>query len=213
MYNKSFSDLGKPYEKNDSIARNKTKNYIFVYEVTKPDEKANFLLKYQDYDSKEKKQIRIKLRMLDISKFVKRDTVSLGETLKVQMNDDLYHEFKLSNLEIVDRKAYTYESCDANYNCPMVQKDAVAAKNKKIVFFKIEENNRTTNEFISMLNRYGKIKYIVEGKEYVENIKIKVNNYKGNYAYLETSDLIENANKITLVFTVRTNQFFYNLKG
>ena len=211
-YNKSFTDLGKPYEKNDTISRNQTKNYLFIYEVTKPNEKANFLLKYQDY-GKKTKQIRIKLKMLDISNFVKRDTVSLGEKLKVQMNDNLYYEFILKDIKITDRQKYTYESCSADYRCPIIEKDAIADKNKKIVFFTINDNNKTTYEFVSMLKKYGKIKYVVDGKEYVENIKIKVNNYRGNYAYIETSNLIEKASKITIVFTIRTNQFFYNIKG
>ncbi len=212
IYNKYFTDLGNPYEKRDIIARGQTKNYLFIYEVTKPNSDSNFLLKYQDLISKDKKQIRIKLKMLDISNFVKRDTVSLGEKLKVQMNDNDYYEFTLSNLDISNTEKYSYQSCDANYNCPIYETNINAADNKILVMFKIK-GNKTNNDFINMLQRYGKIKYIVDGKEYTENIKLKITNYRGNYAYVETSNLIEKATKITLVFTVRTNQFFYNLKG
>ena len=212
IYNKSFADLGKPYEKKDIIERKKTKNYIFIFEVTKPSDKANFLLKYQDLGSEATKQIRIKLKMLDISNFVKRDTVSLGEKLKVQMNDKLSYEFSLSNLKIDNTQTYTYQSCDASYNCPIYETTTTASPNKTLIFFKVN-GNKTNKEFINMLSKYGKIKYIVNGKEYSENIKLKITNYRGNYAYIETSDMIKDANKITLVFTVRTNQFFYNLKG
>ena len=64
-----------------------------------------------------------------------------------------------------------------------------------------------------MLKRYGKIEYVTDGKRYIENVKLKVTKYRGNYAYLEVSDLIENAERVKIIFTVRTNQFFYTLKG
>ena len=211
-YNKSFSDLGKPYEKHDSIARKKTKNYLFIYEVTKPSDKANFLLKYQDMDSKEKKQIRIKLRMLDISEYKLRDTKTIGETLKVQMNKDLSYEFSLSDLQITDRIKYTYESCNANYNCPMVENTKVASKNKKILYFKID-TDKSTRDFVSMLTKYGTLTYIIGEKVNRVNIKMAVNKYTGNYAYIEVPKEIENASDITLSFIVRTNAFYYNLKG
>ena len=210
-YNRSFVDLGTPYTKMSTIARGKTKNYLFIYEVDKPNEKANFLLKFQDLISKDKKQIRIKLNMLDISEFKDRETALLDNELTVWLNNNDKYSFTFSDFEITDNKIYTYEACNYNYRCPIYENTLTSGPNKKILFLKFMTNIET-NEFIEFIKKYGKIQYMVDNKDYYVNIKYKINKYRGNYLYLEVPSDIENASDIKFVFTIRTNRYFYKVR-
>ena len=210
-YNNSFKDLGNTYVKGNTLARNQSKNYMFVYEIEKPSENANFLLKYQDMGSKDKKMIRFKLKVLDISDFKERDTVNIDNEINIPVNSDLAYKFSLSNLTITDTKKYTYESC-SGYNCPIIESELVASNNKKILYLKLDSET-SVYDFLSFLYKYGKIKYTVDGKEYVEEISIKTKKYRGSHIYLEVPSNIEKADTITLMFTIRTNQYFYILRG
>ena len=63
------------------------------------------------------------------------------------------------------------------------------------------------------MKKYGKVRYTVNGEEKEEKVRYAVSTYRGNYGYLVVSSDIKNATSISLVFTVRSYQYFYNIKG
>lgn len=208
-FNSSFKDMGTLYEKNKVMYNEEVKNYILVYEVDKPSSKANFLLKYQQVNSEDKKMIRVKVKVLDISSFKEKGSSSLNNEFTVPINLEQEYKFSLSLYELTDSKNYTYESCYL-YDCPIYEKTLVPSNEKTLLFFKIN-SDKTTTDFLAFLKKYGKVRYVVEDKEYLEKINFKITNYRGSYAYLEIDNNIKNAKQVDLVFTVRTYQYFYNL--
>lgn len=209
-YNKSFADMGTTYSKDKIIPYKGTQNFILIYEVDKPDDNSNFILKYQElYASK--KMTRIKVKVLDISTFKQKGISSLNETLNVPLNLNQSYDVMISQYEVTSNKKYTYESC-YSYNCPIYEKELTATNGKMLLFFKWESDT-DLQDFLSFLKRYGKVRYFVDDQEYIENVSFKITNYRGKYAYLEVNQNIQNATSIELVFTVRTYQYVYKLKG
>lgn len=210
QYNKSFADMGNTYSKDKIISYKETQNFILIYEIDKPDADSNFLLKYQElYTSKKMTHIRVKV--LDISTFKQKGISTLGKKLNVPLNLSKGYDITIPQYEVTKDKKYTYESC-YSYNCPIYEKVLTAKNGKKLLFFRWESDT-DLQDFLSFLKKYGKVRYQIDNQEYIEKISLKITNYRGKYAYLEVNQNIENATNIELVFTVRTYQYVYRLKG
>jgi len=210
-FNKSFSDMGTAYDKDKIIPYGQTQNFILIYEIEKPKKDANFLLKYQEVYSENKKLVRVKIKVLDISAFKEKGNTTLNNELSVPINLDKEYKLNISNYEVTKDKEYTYESCYL-YDCPIYEKTLTASNGKTLLFLKGNVGT-TQQEFLTFIKKYGKVRYIVDGNEYLENVSLKITKYRGNYAYLEVNEQINNASSIELVFTVRTYQYIYKLKG
>lgn len=209
-YNKSFADMGNTYNKDKIIAYKETHNFILIYEIDKPKTDSNFLLKYQElYTSK--KMTRIKVKVLDISTFKQKGMSILGEKLNVPLNLSKGYDITIPQYEVTKDRKYTYESC-YSYNCPIYERVLTATNGKTLLFFKWASDT-DLQDFLSFLKKYGKVRYRVDNQEYIEKVSLKITNYRGKYAYLEVNQNIENATNIELVFTVRTYQYVYRLKG
>lgn len=209
-YNNSFSDLGILYEKDKTFSYQENQSIILIYEVDKPDDNANFLLKYQDTVSKDKKLIRIKIKIQDISTLKERDTKLLTEEMTVPINNATSYTFSLTQYEITDSKKYTYESCYL-YNCPIYEKLLTAENDKTLLFLKVDTDS--IQDYLSFLKKYAKIRYIIGENTYTEKISLKISKYRGNYVYLEVSNKIKEASKVEIVYTIRTYQYIYQIKG
>lgn len=209
-YNKSFSDMGTLYQKDKSFIYQQKETIILIYEVDKPKDGANFLLKYQDLVSKDKKLILIKIKIQDISLFKEKDNKRIKEEMTVPINNDTAYSFKITEYEISDSRKYAYESCYL-YNCPIYEKLLTASNNKTLLFLKIDTDS--IQDYLSFLKKYAKIRYKIGDKTYTENISLKISKYRGNYAYLEVSNKIKDASKLEIVYTVRTYQYMYQIKG
>ena len=74
-------------------------------------------------------------------------------------------------------------------------------------------SSNTTYETLQDFIRYGKIRYVVNGKAYEEKLKSNVTKkYRGNYLYFDVNEKIVNASSIELILTVRNNQYIYIIK-
>lgn len=210
-YNDSFKDLGNVY-KNVSIKAKETVSYILVYEINAPKSNSNFLFKYQNVLSSNK-LIRIKARILNISEFKIKGDYKYSDSVSIPINENKTLSFKLTDFSINDSINYRYQSCDSNNICPIYQ-DTVSKSGKKILYTKVYLNDTSREDFLSFVNNYGKIRYLVNGTYMTVPVKFAVTkNYKGNYLYLEVPSDVVNATSIDLYFTIRTYQYFYNLKG
>lgn len=209
-FNSSFKDMGNVYEKNKVIYSGEEKKYILVYEVDKPTSNSNFLIKYQEVLSKDNKLIRVKIKVLDITGFKQRETASLNNLLTVPIYDNNIIKFKILDYSISDTKKYIYESC-FSYNCPIYEGTLKASNGKTLLYLNVDSDTSISN-YLSFIKSYGKLLYVIDGKEYTKNINLKVSKYRGNYVYIEVDNNIQNASYIELLFTIRTNQYKYILK-
>lgn len=211
-YNIYFSDMGNTYE-NKNIKPKETVTYSLIYEVKKPSEKANFLLKYQDMVTKGGKLISVKMKVLDISTFKTKGQFSYPEQAIVPINEETNMTFNFDKIEIVPNVTYHYQYCLPN-SCPIYEKTITATNGYKILYLKGNFNTDTTQEFLNFLKKYGKISYTKDGKTNQSNINFAVNgNYQGKHIYLSIPDNIAEADSISFIFTIRTYQYFYQIKG
>lgn len=208
-YNEQFEDLGNVFKK-QALKGNTTSNYFLIFEIKKPTEDSNFILRYQDLVS-HSKLIRIKLSIKDISGIVLKDTKKYKEDINVQVNKDKVLNYKINNYEIGTSYLYTYEIC--NYTeCYIKEGYTSSSLGKKVLYMKVSSND-TLHSILQDFIKYGKLRYVVNGKSYEERIKTNVTKkYRGNYFYFDINDLASNASSLELVLTIRNNQYIYKLK-
>lgn len=206
-FNECFSDLG-PVFKHQNLEGGQLANYFLIFEVDTPTNKTNFKLQYQDRS----KLIRIKLQIKDISAFVVRDTKNIGEVEDVVINLEETKKIQITSFEIGKSYKYTYESCYIN-SCPIYEATASASTNRDILYLKVNPLKSTTKEILSFMLKYGKVRYKIDGVEYQETFTSSIKRtYKGNFILVDVASNINLASEISLVFTIRNNQYIYKLK-
>ena len=210
-YNHYFKDMGNLYN-NKEINGKESTSYILVYEVPKPKDKANFVLKYQDVYNK--KLIQIKVKILDISSFKAKGEAFYPNSFEIPINTSLSMWFKVNSYEIGNTFNYTYQKCDSTGSCPIFEDTYNSnGKNKVLhVKFGLKENDR--KEFLSFVSNYGKVRYTLNGEQKTVSIKYAITKeYRGNHLYLIVPNEIENASNVDLIFTIRSYRYTYHLKG
>lgn len=210
-FNTYFTDMGNLYTENKKIKGKQTQKLLFIYEIKNPTEKSNFLLTYQ-YKEASAKATKIRIKVVDISKFITKATSKLTEEIEVPINLDKKYNFSIPNYQLTDSITYRYEECNATGNCPIYEATLNKKDNKTILYFRFDTTDSKT-EFISFLQKYGKVRYKIDGVTKEQKIKYQLSKYRGNYAYIEVSDEIKKATTIELCLTVRSYQYFYKLKG
>jgi len=212
-FNEYFQDMGNLYN-NKNLKANSTTSYVLIYEVPKPKDNANFILKYQDaYNGKTGKLVQVKIKILDISAFKEKGNSRINKEFTIPLNLQEKVTFKISGYKILNSINYTYQSCNPD-SCPIYEAKVNAPKGYKILYMRGSYDNKTTLEYVEFLKKYAKIRYRVNGKLKEDSIKVAVNkNYLGNHIYLLVNDDIKDSNYISLVFTVRTYRYNYVIKG
>lgn len=211
-FNSYFVDMGNLYTKEKSIKAGETQNLLFVYEIKKPKENSNFLLTYQT-SNVNKNASRIKIKVVDINKFITKGSAKVGEEIEIPINLNDKRNFTISNYQITDSINYRYQECNATGSCPIYESTLTNKENKTILYLKFSLGNKTKDEFLTFLKKYGKVRYTINGITKEQKIKYQISKYRGDHAYLEVSDEVKNASRVQLVFTIRSYQYFYELKG
>lgn len=211
-FNSYFTDMGNLYD-GKSITANSSVSYLLVYEVPKPDSDANFLLKYQDLTSGNGKLINVKMKIQDISAFKEKGSSKLNELFTIPINLDENISFNITSYELLDSVNYTYQQCSPK-SCPIYQDTVSASTNNKILYIKFNLNDTTKEEFLNFIYKYGKLRYKVGGEYITTSLRKSINkSYRGNYLYLTVNSNIMNVSDIELIFTIRSYQYIYKLKG
>ena len=211
-FNNQFQDMGTLYTKDKVIKAHSTKKLLFVYEIEKPKDNSNFLISYQNTNIK-KNAKRVRIKVSDISKFITKGNSKFNENMEVPLNLENKWDFSFTQFVIDKNISYRYGECNAYGTCPIYEGQIEANEGKSILFLKFDLEDGMKNDFVSFVKKYGKIHYTVDGIEKEQNIKYLINNYRGDYLYINVNDEIQNASKIDLYFTVRSYQYIYNLKG
>ena len=210
-FNSYFSDMGNLYTGKSINALDET-SYLLVYELPEANSNANFVLKYQDIN-KDGKFVRVKIKVLDISTFKDKGSSKLNEEFNVPINLSESVNFKINSYDLLDSVNYTYQSCNTN-TCPIYQGTITTSENEKVMYMRAKFNNITKSKYLEFLSKYGKIRYKVGDEYKLVRIKPAVNKiYRGDYLYLIVPSEVANSDEVDLVFTVRTYQYYYKLKG
>lgn len=209
-FNSYFTDLGKLYE-SSYIGRNKAVSYNLIFEIDKPKDDDNFYLAYQNL-SNNVKPIRLRIKVVDISEFKKKDEKKLMEDITIPLNEENKKVFSINSYEFLDRSSYVYEACYSN-KCLMEEGVIRASSGKKILFMKLSLENDTIKDFRRFVTSYGKIRYKIGTQTFEEDaVNLVSRNYRGNFLYLSVNDKIVGASEIEMIFTVRSYQYYYKLK-
>ena len=211
-FNTYFVDMGNLYTKEKKIKAGETQNLLFVYQIKKQKENSNFLLTYQT-PNVNKNATRISIKVVDINDFITKGSAKIGEEIEVPINLNQKWNFSISNFQITDSINYRYQECNATGSCPIYESTLTNKENKTILYLKFSLTNDTKNNFLAFLKKYGKVRYTINGEMKEQKIKYQILKYRGDYVYLELSNEIKSASRVQLVFTVRSYQYFYELKG
>lgn len=209
-YDNYFKDMGDIYHGQDLLPGN-FQSYFIVFKIDNPNANDNFLLRYQDVVDGGN-LIRIKLNIKDISPFIEKDNKSLLEELNVPINLNNNTIIKINEFAVSKNASYNYVKCDRFNNCPVYQNTVSVGDNNRILIMKFSSPNKSKSEIISFVKNYGKIRYKVGNKTYIEKINDAVDvSYYGNYLYYKLSNKVENATSLEIIFTVRSYQYIYKL--
>lgn len=210
-FNSYFTDLGMLYE-SSYLGENKTVSYNLIYEIDEPKADDNFYLAYQNlYDNI--KPIRLRIKVVDISQFKKKDEKKLMEDIKIPLNELEKKVFSINSYELRDSINYVYEACYSD-KCVMKEELFKAPAGKKILYMKVSLEDDTIKKFKTFVTNYGKLRYKIGTQTFEDNLVNAVSkNYRGNFLYFLVDEKLAGASDIQLIFTVRSYQYYYKLKG
>lgn len=228
-YQTDLKDFGTMYRGQNLL--NEEEYYYLCYEIPSNylDKKIRF--RYIDrFDTiKEKIEahyITVNLNNIDLRTKKKVIEHKLGE--KVEFNHSILKNGSLiiSDYDLKKEYKLQYNFCPTEGECyqsfEYIKPSILTNYNKTLLKLNIsfDMNNPyfkkdSTNVF-QFLNTYGKIKYVINGNEKIQNIDFKqVKPVKANSShvvYLEVLEEIMQADKISFILKIRNQEFIYILK-
>lgn len=214
-YSNNFTDLGKVY--NDRIyTKGEERTFALIFKVDKKLDVDRYVLYYREYKSFNNVYLRkLKINVNDISSSKSNKEKKLGEELEIKYVNQDSKTFTFEKTEFVDDIEYNIESCDVDNDCSVTTKNSTTSPNYKILKIEFSSSDYEGKELIDFSSKYGKIKY-VDNDKMTRSINIEdqlVNKeYLGNYLYIKVPDNIEQASKITFIYTVRNEKYLYRIR-
>lgn len=220
----SFSDLGKIY--NGDIIKQESENLLFIYELPKSASTNN--LKLLIYKGKTIKNNSVKYNYVEYKFNAKKIDKSLKDNL-AQLNSSYNFGNKLygtssinfKNIDIKSKYTYTYDKCYSDDNCEkltnIITPNGGFNYNLLLADYEmlIDRNSllgRTYNEDLNIINRFSKLKYMVNNEE--KEISIfgyKYDNLPNKIIYeIPTSAL--KSDEVFFIFETRENRYLYKIK-
>lgn len=211
-YGTEFQDYGETYEKKE-LRSGEEFNLIMIFRVDKALSPNRFVLYYQEFNNKGEPNLRkIKLKLNNVTKIEKQETVALGEpldfTLEKKDEQIIFDEY-----EFLSEAEYTYRVCSSS-TCTSNQGKYTAKKGYKVFKISFASTNFEGKDMIDFSTKYGKINYIDnENKQSVVEFKNPFNRvYYGKYLYTLVPEKMEEAKTIDLVYTIRNKKYTYKIR-
>jgi len=224
-YRENLFDFGNLYEgeviSNDYVY----KNLVYKIPTLLTDEKIvfSFVDKVASKDKFKKINVNINYTNLDTNNDQK--TYNIGENVSLENTPLSNYQFNINSYEISPSFRINYNSCYSKICYPSYEylKPSIMSNYNKVLL-KIQGNLISDPE-LQLMNIYnlydfiyyfGKLQYQINGEIKTQNIKFK--QVKSNYInqkdtyYLEVLDEVVNADKISLVLTIRGQIYEYVLK-
>ena len=222
-YKNDLIDLGNTY--NGETITSELSDYLLVYKIPKSDINSKMIFKFIDnIKYKRGKTIsnafntRLNPNKLDKDKVQEKQYQLNNE---IEIND---YKINILNFEIQDKFKNTYNKCTDTNKCIDLKEILVPSlgEKEKVILkiegtFEYKENINNITNLYSFIEKYGSIKYIVNGKEYTETNDFKevqaIKTKQNNVFYIEVDKEILNSEKISISFNLRNKTYTYILRG
>lgn len=218
--NSHFIDFGAGYSK-EKIEKDKTANYILVYEIEKKDVAKRYTLKVIDsveykagtMNSKEKK---IALKPLQYFDQETVGTYKVGQPLTMYDSILGNTSFLVNSFEFSNKVTYKYEAC-IRTNCQDMTDVVTAdvAKSKKLLVLngalQLDSNStfaKNAKTSISFFDAFTQIRY---DDKIAPVINATPSSISEQYI-LQVDEKAANAKHVDLIFTIRNKKYILNLK-
>ncbi len=210
-YEKDFKDLGKTMDSVQELSRDQSLNLIIIFRVDKKLNRNRFVLYYQELEGDNHLR-KIKLKINDLSKIKKHDVLNFGDSLEFKYNEE-EENIIFDDFSIVDSINYRTRLCNTT-RCEDSTHEYKAKTNEKIIYLSYSSVELDGNNMIDFSTSYGKINYKDDkGTEKTIDLESCVTSkYYGKYLYIKAPSEIEKAKEINIVYTIRNDQYIYNLK-
>ena len=216
-----FIDLGLPYY-GEKIGKDRSYDYVFVYELAEEQAQNKYKVKVLDSLVYKKDEVIPKYKEITltpsyISNVNKVGDYSIGSEIKFNQSNLLNTTFKVTNAVISDFYRYNYNYCYKD-NCYDSVNSVTAASNNMLLVLDGELNEDVSSAFFrsvgnkaSFYDNFCTIKYTLNGKEYVAEVKDKTPKEVSGKVVLETTGSIRNADSIQLIITIRDKAYYLNV--
>lgn len=221
-----FIDLGNAYE-NGNLST-KFEKYLIVYEIPSRFENKEMKFRYiQNMNGEDAEYSTFALEPIEVDKNSKLDDVKLGN--KIVLNEELLGNSTLviNSFEIKDKFTINYNYCPVNGECfasvEYIKPNLNTTFEKALIKMDAEltidpehKINGVTTAF-NVLEKFGTIVYIVDGKTY--KIKGKLVNVPAkkkkiaNHFYIEVNERILKADYAYALIKVRNKEYKYIIKN
>ncbi len=225
QFKDSFSDFGYVYQGEEIGQEYEEK--ILVYQIPKELIKKEMIFSFVDKNSMDEEgefaSTKIKINYEQLVGIDSNKTSVLSNELsfedsilkgtKIKINGfDIQKEYKLSYSNCVNQKCHdSYEyivpSVNSNYDKVILKIDGIIEFDKKL---------NGIYDLYDFIHKFAQLSYVINGQEKIQQIDFKeVNsqrtNQHNNY-YIEVVNEVMNAEKISLIFTIRNKSYEYVLK-
>ena len=196
-----FNDLGIIYRE-QKVKESGT--YLIAYRVLEDDVRNKMILNFGN-DKK------VSLSPIYLDKIEDVVNYKVGENLDVSNSILGFGNIKITSYEVLEKfnYAYTYEVLGQTYDGNIT----ISSVNNVIMNLVMEGNYLFDYNNYSFLEKYGKLKYTIDGVEYVSNVFYDKTpgSYK-NGIYVAVNKEIQNANSIWFDIVIRNKRYIYRLK-
>lgn len=210
-YGDEFYDLGKTYTTVSKINKDESINFIIVYKVDSNINKDKFVLFFQEKDDKNILR-RIKLKLVDLNKKVKKEEYKIGESMSVDISNK-EDEISIDSSILTDSFEYSLRKCVVS-QCYSEPSNYSSPEGSKALVLEFASNIWESTEIVDFLSKCATINYKdLDGmdRELKINFAIK-KNYFGKIAYILVPNEVENSDVLQLLIKFRNRKIVYNLK-
>lgn len=226
-YINSLVDLGEIYDR--QILENEFKNYLLVYEIPTIELSNKVIFRYLNgFDIKTSSlkptYIKVELNPLNLDNNVKTSNISLNEL--VVMNDKTLGNstITINSLEMNKEFISNYNFCLTRTDCyksieyikPNLNTNYDKALLKIEGYLTLDENINSTSlkNLYSVINYFGKVEYIKNGKSYKVNkfTRVMPKKYQNSSIYyLELDSSVLEADEAYFIIRVRNYEYKFNV--
>ena len=219
-YLEEFADFGYRFISRSRLEAQEEREAVLVYEVSNDYENNSFRLEYFDSKTNDNGKITYNYKKVTLTpqEFNEVETISekkLGETLSLDNSFLTGTSIKIDEAEIANRFTYEYTLSNGNKVNKVISSTDESAYKKTILRLKVElitNDELYSKVYSNFYGNFAKIEYEIDGTIYHQKSKIINLTTTGSaYTYLEIENKAINANKVSLVFTIRDKEYKYLL--
>ncbi len=211
LYALDFEDLGTTMDRVQELKRDQSINLIEIYRVDKKLPLKRFVLYYQELEGDQHLR-KIRLNIEDLSKINTNEEASLGESQYFDYKGE-EEEISFDDVQFLDSVNYITRICNTS-KCENSSSLYNAKEGQKILYLSYASLELDGKDMLDFTLKYAKLRYEDKNGDLktAEVNKSFNTRYYGKYLYLKVPTEMEKSPTLQLIYTIRNNQYIYNLK-